>query len=72
MVTTVFRLTVAVVILKLAVVFPTVTETDGGTAALVALLLDRFTTKPPVGAAAVRVTVPTDVFPPRTLVGLSV
>jgi hypothetical protein len=70
-VTTVLRLTVVVVISKLAVVFPLATITDTGTAALLELLLDRFTTNPPVGAAALKVTVPTDFTPPRTLVGLS-
>ena len=68
-VTTVFRLTVAVVMLKVAVVLPAATVAVEGTAAFPELLLDKFTTKPPVGAGAVSVTVPTEVLPPRTVVG---
>jgi hypothetical protein len=40
-----------------------------GTAATLGLLLLRFTTKPPDGAGAVRVTVPVLLLPPTTLVG---
>jgi hypothetical protein len=69
-VTTVYRFIVAVVMRKVAVAFPAATVTVEGTAALAELLLDKFTTKPPVGAAAVNVTVPTEVLPPRTVVGL--
>ena len=69
MVTTIFRLTVIVAILKVAVVLPPGTVTVEGTAALPALLLDKLTTNPPVGAGAVSVTVPTEVLPPRTIVG---
>lgn len=68
-ITTIFRLTDAVVMLKVAVVFPPGTVTIEGTAALPALLLDKLTTNPPVGAGAVSVTVPTEVLPPRTIVG---
>lgn len=70
-VTTVLWLTVAVVMLKVAVVFPAATVTVEGTAALLELLLDKLTTNPPDGAGAVSDTVPTEVLPPRTVVGLS-
>ena|SRR5262245_41149123 len=70
-VTTVFLFVAAVLILKLADVFPARIVTVDGTVAL-GLLLDKFTTKPPLGAIAVSVTVPTDPTPPRTVVGLSV
>ena len=70
MVTTIFRLTDAVVTLKVAVMLPAGTVTFEGTAAWAELLLDKVTTKPPVGAGAVSVTVPTELLPPRTTVGL--
>jgi hypothetical protein len=56
--------------LKLAVVAPCGTVTDGGTVAE-ALLLDKATTTLPT-AAPVNVSVPLDEFPPITLVGLTV
>jgi hypothetical protein len=56
--------------LKLAVVAPCGTVTDGGTVAD-ALLLDKFITTL-LAAAPVSVTVPVDEFPPITLVGLTV
>jgi len=55
--------------LKLAVVAPCGTVTDGGTVAD-ALLLERVTTILAV-AAEVSVTVPVDEFPPTTLAGLT-
>jgi hypothetical protein len=61
-----------VVMLKLVLVAPAGTVTLGGTVAKVVLLLASVTTAPPAGAALVRVTVPCDVLPPVTLVGLSV
>ena len=70
-VTTNFRLTGVVTILKSAIALPAGTVTVKGTAALAELLLDKLTTKPPVGAGAVSVTVPTERLPPRTIVGLS-
>lgn len=70
-VTTVLRLTFAVVMLKVAVLFPAATVTVEGIAALLELLLDKSTTNPPVGAGAVSATVPTELLPPRTVVGLS-
>ena len=58
-----------VVILKLALLLPAVTVTLVGT--LVALeFSESDTTAPPVGAAALKVTVPVEEFPPTTLVGL--
>ena len=56
---------------KVAVVEPAATVTDAGTVAL--LEPDaRVTVTPPVGAATVRVTVPVELLPPVTEVGLSV
>ena len=48
------------------------TVTLAGTVATPVLLLDRLTTAPPLGAAALNVTVPVDELPPVTLDGLSV
>ena len=70
MLTTIFRLTDTVVTLNVAVVLPANTVTAEGTTALLELLLDKLTTKPPTGAGAVSVTVPTELLPPRTFVGL--
>jgi hypothetical protein len=69
--TTVFLLTAVVVTLKLTDELPAGTFTVAGTIALLGLLLNKLTTKPPVGAGAVSVTVPLDATPPRTVVGLS-
>jgi hypothetical protein len=56
---------------KLDVVWPTGTETLGGTEA--AELDDvKFTERPPVGAGEVRVTVPLVATPPATVAGLMV
>jgi hypothetical protein len=62
--------TAVVVTMNVAVVAPWATVTFAGTFAA-ALLLDRFTTKPPAGAALERVTVPVEEVPPVTVVGLS-
>src|SRR6185312_14623895 len=70
MVATVEDATGVVPMLKLAVVAPCGTVTDGGTVAA-ALLLDKATTTLPT-AAPVKVSVPVDEFPPITLVGLTV
>ncbi len=51
--------------MNVAVVFPSRTVTDTGTVAA-ALSLLSVTTAPPVGAAAVSVTVPVELFPPIT------
>jgi hypothetical protein len=56
---------------KLALVCPAPTVTFAGTVAA-ALLLDNVTIVPPLGAAAVRVTVPVELAPPLTVLGLSV
>ena len=57
---------------KVAVLAPAVTRTLAGTVAAVVLLLERVMVAPPVGAAPVSVTVPVDVLPPITVVGLTV
>ena len=57
---------------KVALVVPAGTVTVLGTVATLGLLLLRFTTNPPDGAGAVRVTVPVLLLPPTTLVGFSV
>jgi hypothetical protein len=70
MLATVDELTGCVAILKLALVAPCGTVTEGGTEAD-ALLLERATTMLAV-AAPVSVTVPVDEFPPTTLGGFTV
>ena len=57
-----------VLTVNVADVLPAVTVTFAGTVAL-ALLLESPTTIPPVGAAAVNVTVPVDALPDVTVVG---
>ena len=54
---------------KLALVAPAATVTLAGTVATPVLLFDRLTTAPPVGAAALNVTLPVDEPPPVTLKG---
>ena len=56
---------------KLALVCPAATVTLAGTVAA-ALLRDNVTTVPPLGAAALRVTVPVELVPPVTVLGFSV
>ena len=70
-VTVVAVVTVVVVIMKVALVCPAATVTLAGTVAVL-MLLESETTRPPDGAAPVNVTVPCEVAPPVTLVGLSV
>ena len=61
--------TATVLAVNVAVVDPAATVTEAGTVAL-ALLLERVTVKPPVGAVPLRVTVPVLEEPPITEVGL--
>src|SRR3989441_668152 len=62
-----------VVTVNVALVAPagTVTLPTAGTLAAAGLLLERVTTAPPAGAAALKVTVATEELPPTTLVGFS-
>jgi hypothetical protein len=57
---------------NVAVVALGATVTLAGTVAADVALLVRVTTAPPAGAGLVRVRVPVDEFPPRTLVGFKV
>jgi hypothetical protein len=57
---------------KVVLLAPPGMLTLAGTVAAAVLLLERVTTTPEDGAAALNVTVPWDVFPPTTLLGLSV
>jgi hypothetical protein len=61
-----------VLTVKVALVFPACTVTLEGTVATDVLLLVRVTVAPPEGAAALRVTVPVELFLPLTLVGFRV
>src|SRR5206468_12436545 len=70
MVTGVEAVTVVVLTVNVSLVYPAITVTLDGTVAAGALL-ERLTTAPPLGAVPLRVTVPVDVDPPLTLVGLS-
>jgi hypothetical protein len=69
-VTEVLDATGEVLIANVAVVLPAATVTLVGTVAAAVLLLDSVTTAPALCAGPVRVTVPVDVFPPRTELGL--
>jgi hypothetical protein len=72
MVTEVVAETGLVVIVNVALNDPAGMVTLAGTWAAAALLLWRVTTAPPVGAAAVRVAVPIELFPPTTEAGVFV
>ena len=63
--------TFEVVIVNVALVELAATVTLAGTCAYAVLALPRPTDIPPLGAAAESATVPCDVVPPITLVGLS-
>jgi hypothetical protein len=71
-VTEVDEATPLVVIVKLDLVAPAGIVTLAGTCAAEVLLLDNVTTAPPAGAAPFRLTVPVELFPPTTDVGLLV
>jgi hypothetical protein len=68
----VFLFTAVVATLNSAELARAGTVTFAGTDAFVGLLLARVTTKPPAGAALVKVTVPIEFDPPTTVVGLKV
>jgi len=70
-VTGVAAVTALVLTENVALVAPAATVTLDGTVAE-ALLLERFTMAPPLGAAPLRATVPVEEEPPFTLPGLSV
>src|SRR5262249_6183350 len=72
MVTEVVAVTELVLTVKVALLAPPGMLTLAGTVAAAVLLLERLTTTPDDGAAALSVTVPCDGLPPTTLVGLSV
>ena len=61
--------TLCVLTVKVALVLPAETVTLDGTVATDVLLLESETVAPPEGAAALRVTVPVELFPPLTVVG---
>jgi hypothetical protein len=72
MVTEVVAGTEVVLTAKVALLAPAAMLTLAGTVAADVLLLERVTTAPEDGAAALSVTVPWDVLPPITPVGFSV
>jgi hypothetical protein len=72
MATRVWNDTSLVETMNVVLVDPAGTVTLVGTVATAVLLLDRFTTVPPDGAALLNVTVPWEVLPPYWEVGLSV
>jgi hypothetical protein len=65
-------LTVVVATLNVAELAPASTVTLAGTITFVGLLLASATTKPPTGAAWLKVTVPTEFDPPTTVVGFNI
>jgi hypothetical protein len=70
-VTLALAVTAVVLTVTVALVAPASTVTLAGTPATAGLLLESVTTAPPVGAAAVKVTVPVEELPPTTLVGFT-
>ncbi len=71
-VTGVDEATGCVVTVNVLLVLPAATVTLAGTVATAVLLLDSVTTAPPLGAAALRVTVPVEELPPTAVAGLTV
>ena len=71
-VTLVFELTRCVVTVNVRLVEPAEIVTFDGTVAADVLLLERFTTAPPLGAGALSVTVPVESSPPFTVEGFTV
>ena len=71
MVTAVDALTTLVLTGKVALVAPAGTVTLPATVAAAELLLDSVTCAPPPGAGPSSVTVPVELLPPATVVGLS-
>jgi len=71
-VTGVVDATIAEVTVNVAVVAPAGTVAVAGTVAAEVLLDESATVRPPVGAGLLIVTVPVEVLPPATVVGLSV
>ena len=69
-VTDVFAVTGVVVMVKVALVDPAAMVTLEGTCATAVLLLCKVTSAPPAGAAPFKVTVPVELAPPTTEVGL--
>ena len=73
MVTGVETVTALVLTVNVVLLTPAGTVTLAGTVAVDVLLLERATAAPPLGAAALSVTVPVeDCKPPATLVGFSI
>jgi hypothetical protein len=70
MTTLVFVITVEVLTAKVTLELPAATVTFAGTTTDGFALL-RLTSAPPLGAPLVNVTVPCDVFPPTTVLGLT-
>jgi hypothetical protein len=71
MVTVVEEVTTRVVTVNAALVDPAGRVTLAGTVATDVLLLERVTSAPPLGAGALRATLPVEGDPPLTLVGFN-